>query len=82
MLGIAHQIWSNMTYWILTDESGKVIARSTVQHIASTDLPTDHMKARVATFDENLITRLDDGNFQIALPNHVLYLQDDDSESS
>ena len=79
-----------MTYWILTDESGKVIARSTVQHIASTDLPTDHMtdlptdhmKARVATFDENLITRLDDGNFQIALPNHVLYLQDDDSESS
>ena len=80
-LGIAHRIGSDMTYWILT-ESGKVIARSTVQHITTTDMATDDMKARVATFDENLLTRLDDGNFQIALPNHVLYLQDEDDASS
>ena len=31
-LGIAHRVGSDMTYWILT-ESGKVIARSTVQHV-------------------------------------------------
>jgi hypothetical protein len=76
-LGIAHRIGSDMTYWVLT-ESGKVIARSTVQHITTTDMAADAMKARVATFDERLLTRLDDENFQLALPNHVLYLQDDD----
>jgi hypothetical protein len=36
-LGIAHRIGSNMTYWILT-KNGKVIARSTVQHITMTDM--------------------------------------------
>jgi hypothetical protein len=66
-----------MTYWILT-ESGKVIARSTVQNITTTDIATDEMKNRVATFDANLLTRLDDENFHVDLPSHVLYLQDDD----
>jgi hypothetical protein len=36
-LGIAHRIGSNMTYWILT-KNGKVIARSTVQHITTADM--------------------------------------------
>ena len=67
-----------MTYWILT-KSGKVIARSTVQHIATTDMATNAMKTRVATFDANLLTRLDDEHFQLALPNHVLYLQDEEA---
>ncbi len=74
-LGIAHRVGSDMTYWVLT-ESGKVIARSTVQHITTVDMSTDAMKACVATFDDNLLTWLDDKNFQIALPSHVLYLQD------
>ena len=77
-IGISHRVGSDMTYWILT-ESGKVIARSTVQHITTTDMATDAMKTRVATFDENLLTRLDDENFQLALPHHVLYLQDNDA---
>ena len=76
-LGIAHRVGSDMSYWILT-ESGKVIARSTVQHITTTDIATDEMKNRVATFDANLLTRLDDENFHVDLPSHVLYLQDDD----
>jgi hypothetical protein len=66
-----------MTYWVLT-ESGKVIARSTVQHITTTDMATDKMKNRVATFDANLLTRLDNENFHVDLPSHVLYLQDND----
>jgi hypothetical protein len=77
-LGIAHRMGSDMTYWVLT-ESGNVIARSTVQHITTVNMATDAMKARVATFDNNLLTRLDDENFQLALPSHVLYLQDDDA---
>ena len=42
-LGNSHQVGSIMTYWILT-ESGKVIARSTVQQIRIADMVTDAMK--------------------------------------
>ena len=76
-LGIAHRVGSNMTYWVLT-ESGTVIARSTVQHLTTADMATDAMKTRLATFDTNLLTRLNDDNFQIDLPDHVFYLQDED----
>jgi hypothetical protein len=45
-LGIAHRVGSDMTYWILT-ETGNVIARSTVQHITTSDMATGAMKDRV-----------------------------------
>ena len=75
-LGIAHRVGSDMTYWILT-ESGRVIARSTVQHITITDMATDAIRARVSIFDATLLTRLSDDNFHIEHPNPVFYLQDD-----
>jgi hypothetical protein len=34
----------------------------------------------VLTFDDNLLTRFSDKNFQIDLPDHVYYLQDDDTD--
>jgi hypothetical protein len=38
-LGIAHRIGRNMTYWILK-KAGHVIARSTVQHVITSDVST------------------------------------------
>ena len=78
-LGIAHRIGSDMTYWILT-EAGHVIARSTVQHITIMDMASDAIKNRVLAFDEHLLTRLSDENYQLDMPNHVFYLQDDDGD--
>jgi hypothetical protein len=78
-LGIAHRMGSDMTYWILT-EAGNVIARSTVQHITMSDIATNAIKTCVLTFDDNLRTQLCDKNFQIELPNHVFYLQDEDAD--
>ena len=75
-LGIAHHVGSDMTYWVLT-ESGRVIARSTVQHVTLTDMATDAIRNRVSTFDAALLTRLNDDNFHIDHPNPVFYLQDD-----
>jgi hypothetical protein len=66
-----------MTYWVLT-KSGTVIARSNVQHLMAADMATDTMKTCLQTFDANLLTRLEDENFQIDLPSHVFYLQDED----
>ncbi len=48
-LGIAHRVGSDMTYWVLT-ESGRVIARSTVQHITISDMATDAIRDRVSLF--------------------------------
>jgi hypothetical protein len=79
-LGIAQRVGSDMTYWILT-ESGKVIARSTVQHIAVSDMATDEMKNRVHAFDLRLIERLTDDAFVIPLPDGIFYLQDDDADN-
>jgi hypothetical protein len=78
-LGIAQRIASDMTYWRLT-EAGNVIARSTVQHITMSYIATNAINTRVLTFDDNLRTRLCNTNFQIELPNHVFYLQDEDAD--
>ena len=69
-LGNSHRVGSDMTYWILT-ESGKVIARSTVQHITIADMATAEMKTHVHTFDTNLTERLADDNFAVHLPGHA-----------
>ena len=42
-LGVSHRVGSALCYWVLT-ESGKVIARTTVQHMTTTDLSTDENK--------------------------------------
>ena len=42
-LGIAHRVGSDMTYWVLT-ESGRVIARSTVQHITISDMASNAIR--------------------------------------
>ena len=75
-LGIAHRVGNDMTYCILT-KAGHVIARSTVQHITVSDMATDAIRDRVRTFDVELVTRLNDENFQLDHPNPVFYLQDD-----
>jgi hypothetical protein len=75
-LGIAHRVGSDMTYWVLT-ESGRVIARSTVQHITISDMATDAIQDRVTLFDATLLARLSADNYNIAHPYPVFYLQDD-----
>ena len=43
-------------------------------------MATDAMTTRVAAFDANLLTRLNDENFVVDIPNNVFYLQDNDSQ--
>jgi hypothetical protein len=62
-LGIAHQIGSSMTCWVLT-KSGKVIARSTVQHITTTDMAQPAIQKSVGIFDTAVSQCLADLNFQ------------------
>ena len=61
-LGIAHRIGSDMCYWVLT-KSGKVLARTTVQHVTAEEQAEPRMAERIQEFRMIVENRLDDRNF-------------------
>jgi hypothetical protein len=78
-LGIAHRVGSDMTYWILT-KSGRVIARSTVQHITTTDMQQEAIRQSMEVFDTSIAARFADEHFVLLEPG--LFYLDDDMEST
>ena len=66
-LGISHRVGGDMCYWLVT-ASGKVISKSSVQHVIRDDFSNPSTKAKIDEFDTRLKERLDDRNFQIDLP--------------
>jgi hypothetical protein len=77
-LGIAHRVGSDMTYWILT-KSAKVIARSTVQHVTTSDMAMPAVQDSVKAFDTSVTLRLADDNF-IQQERGIFYMDDDDDD--
>jgi hypothetical protein len=65
-----------MCYWVLT-QSGKVLARTTVQHVTQEDVLNDEVKQRLDEFDTAVKARLDDAGFidQNVMPG-ALYLDE------
>jgi hypothetical protein len=76
-LGIAHRVGSDMTYWILT-KSGRVIARSTVQHITTTDMQQESIRQLMNVFDTSIDARFADEHFVLLEPG-LFYLDDMES---
>ena len=60
--GIAHRIGSDLCYWILT-KSGKVIARTTVQHVTDDDMAKTEVAEKVKQFTLIVEERLNDNGF-------------------
>jgi hypothetical protein len=77
-LGIAHRIGSNMTYSILT-QSGRVIARLTVQHVKTTDLQQPTIQTKIEEFEEVIKATLSEDKFVIEEPG-FFYMDDDDDD--
>jgi hypothetical protein len=75
-LGISHRVGSDMTYWVLT-QAGNVLARSTVQHITSSDMNKERTKQRIQEFDTAVAERMADENFVLMEPG-VFYMDDVD----
>jgi hypothetical protein len=61
-LGVAHWIGSDLCFWLL-HESGKIIARTTVQHVMREDYLNDEVKLEIKGFDRSVEDRLSDQNF-------------------
>ena len=78
-LGISHRVGSDMCYWLLT-ESGKVISKTSVEHVTREDTATEDGARKVKDFNSKLEERLDDTNFQTqpTAEYGALYLEDTD----
>ncbi len=79
-LGVAHRIESDLCYWLLL-ESGKVIARTTVQHVIRDDYVNDDVKSEIERFDQSINERLTDQNF-VADVAGGFYIQDEFVDTS
>ena len=77
-LGVAHRVGSDLCYWLLL-ESGKVIARTTVQHVVRDDYLNDDVKREVERFDHAIEGRLSDQNF-ITGNSNGFYIQDEPAD--
>jgi hypothetical protein len=80
-LGVANRVGSALTYWVLT-KAGKVIARSTIQHVTMQEELSEDIAQSIKLFDEMVTERLDDTNFVIDNMIHgENILQDEDFET-
>ena len=61
-LGVAHRIGAAMCFYVLTQD-GKVLARSTVQHLTKAEALTDATSQRLREFELEINGRLDDRDY-------------------
>jgi hypothetical protein len=81
-LGVSHRVGSDLrSYWLIT-KSGKVISKTSVEHVTRDDYLQADKKVEIETFNAQLAASLDDANFIIDGEGEFdsLYLQDIDDD--
>jgi hypothetical protein len=63
-LGVSHRVGSDLSYWLIT-ESGKIISKTSVEHVTRDDYLQADQKAIIDTFNTQLGESLDDANFMV-----------------
>ena len=61
-LGVSHRVGSDMSYWLITD-SGKIISKTSVEHVTRDDYLQADKKAEIDEFNCRLEESLNDANF-------------------
>jgi hypothetical protein len=75
LLGVLHHVGSDLSYWVLLG-SGKIVSRTSVQHVTQSDMRDDILKKRIDEIEETLEERLNDENFQSEETDVDFYLED------
>jgi hypothetical protein len=73
-----------LSYWLIT-ESGKIISKTSVEHVTRDDyLQTDKKKAEIDKFNRRLEESLDDANFVVEGEGEFdsMYLEDIDDDTN
>jgi hypothetical protein len=78
-LGVSHRVGSDLSYWLIT-ESGKIISKTSVEHVTRDDYLQADKKAEIDEFNRKLDETLDDANFIIEGDGEFesMYLEDID----
>ena len=74
-LGVLHHVGSDLSYWLLLG-SGKVVSRTSVQHVTQSNMRDDILKKHIDEFEETLGEQLNDENFQSEETDVDFYLED------
>ncbi|HSN67533.1 MAG TPA: reverse transcriptase domain-containing protein [Fusibacter sp.] len=59
-LGVSHRVGSDMCYWVLL-ENGKIVSRSTVQHVTKDDASSEAIKSKMLEFEAKIKEKLEEG---------------------
>ena len=63
-LGVSHRVGSDLCYWLIT-ESGKIISKTSVEHVTRDDHLNKDTLAEIERFTKQLNESLDDANFAV-----------------
>ena len=69
-LGVSHKVGSGLCYWVLKD-NGKVLSRTTVQHMTADEMKTEEGSKSIELFDKAMKERLKETNFSIPVDDSV-----------
>jgi hypothetical protein len=61
-LGVLHRVGSDLSYWLIT-ESGKIISKTSVEHVTSDNYLQTDKKAEIDEFNQKLDESLANANF-------------------
>jgi len=81
VLGVPHQVGSDMCYWILTG-NGNVIAQTTVQCMTKSDIQEQPVIVQMNAYTVTIYEKLDDSNHVILVPASGLILDDEEEDEN
>lgn len=73
-LGVSHNVGGDMCYWVLTGK-GKVVSRTTVQHITQLESSTPEISQALIAFDQSVKGILNDANHLLEEPD-TFFIED------
>jgi Reverse transcriptase (RNA-dependent DNA polymerase) len=81
-LGVSHRVGSDLSYWLITD-SGKIISKTSVEHVTRDDFLQPNLKAEIDCFNKRITESLDDTNFAVEGDGDFvsMYLEDIDHDN-
>ena len=80
-LGVSHQVGSDLSYWLIT-ESGKIISKTSVEHVTRDDYLQAEIKAEIDWFNHRIEESLDNASFMVDGEGEFdsMYLEDIEDE--
>ena len=75
-IGVSHRVGNTLCYWILSN-TGKVIARTTVQHITKQEATKSYIQQSICDYHISMNKAIGDDEFVTALDGMTNFINDD-----